>query len=77
MAKLTFEDPHLDLHGGWSEGCQLFGRALTNARKPGGASREHDVAAKVLANDQMMDWKVVLCGKEARLEEQLWATEVL
>ena len=29
--QLALEEPHLDLHGGWSEGCQLFGRTLTNA----------------------------------------------
>ena len=70
--QLALEEPHLDLHGGWSEGCQLFGRALTNASQHGVASREHDVVVQVLTNVHMMDWKVVLWGKEAR---QLWAVE--
>ena len=34
--------------GAKGEGCQLFGRALTNAAEHDGASHEHDVAVEVL-----------------------------
>ena len=69
---IPLEDILIFMVDGGSDRGQLFGRALTNASQHGVASREHDVVVQVLTNVHMMDWKVVLWGKEAR---QLWAVE--
>ena len=74
----------LNLHGGWSQGGELLVHPVSEAWKHGGATRQHRIGVKVLADinialiDTVVDCLVDsghLVAEERRLEEGLGSTE--
>jgi len=76
----------LDLHRGWSEGCDLLLHTISNTWEHGGTSGEDSVGVQILTDINIALHDAVVGGlvdtgglhaEEGWLEHRLWATESL
>ncbi len=47
---LYSKSAHLDLHGGWGQGCDLLLHPVGDAGVHGGTSRQHGVGVQILTD---------------------------
>ena len=76
----------LDLHRGWSEGCDFLLHPVGDAWEHGRTTRQNGVGVEIFTNIDVAFHDAVVCcfvdttafhSEEAWLEESLWATEPL